>query len=339
MTGLTYADAGVDIIEVAKLHNQIDKILSNTYRTRKHKIGEPLDVHQHYAGLIGISQDKALAVHTDGVGTKVLIAEACHKYDTIGIDCVAMNVNDVICVGAEPIALVNYLALEDPQPTLIHQIMLGLARGARMAGVAIVSGETAIMRDVVRGFDLAATVIGIVDRNKIITGEKSEEGDVILGLRSSGIHSNGLTLARKVLFNSRTRADIANETLRPTKIYVQEAMKMMRSTSEIHGFAHITGGAYSKLRRIGLRAKVGFTLDAMPRPNRIFQIIQKEGKISDREMYRTFNMGIGFLVICTERVSRRLRKIVPEARKIGQVTGTRDVAVRISGRDVQIEKW
>lgn len=336
---VTYANAGVDITEMAKIHNQIDLILSGTFRTRRDKIGEPLNVHQHYAGLIKINEDRVLALHGDGVGTKVLVASACKKYDTIGIDCVAMNVNDIICVGAEPLALVNYLALDRPQPHMVKQVMLGLQRGARMAGVAVVSGETAIMPDVIRGFDLAATVVGIVDRKDIITGEECEEGDIILGLKSSGIHSNGLTLARKVLVNSKTRPEILRELLRPTRIYVREVLKIKRSKTEIHGLAHITGGAYSKLKRIGNRAKVGFNLNALPQPHKIFRTIQEKGRISDREMYRTFNMGIGFLIICPKRFTHQVVKIIPDAKLIGQVTRSRDVIARVNGHDIQIEKW
>ena len=334
----TYARAGVDITKVAKIHNQIDLILSRTFRTRKGKIGEPLNIHQHYAGLIEINHDQILALHTDGVGTKVLVAAACHKYDTIGIDCVAMNVNDVICVGAEPLALVNYLALEHPQPELVKQVMIGLQRGARMADTAVVSGETAIMPEIINGFDLAATVIGIVNRKNIITGEKCVDGDIILGLKSSGIHSNGLTLARKVLLEPPNQ-QIRRELLRPTKIYVQDVLKLLRSNCEIHGLAHITGGAYSKLKRIGKRANVGFNLDNLPQPHKIFRTIQERGKISNREMYRTFNMGIGFLIICPKRPSRQIMKILPDAKPIGQVTRSREVNARINGRDIQIEKW
>jgi len=335
----TYASVGVDITKVAKIHNQIDLILSRTFRTRRGKVGEPLNVHQHYAGLIEINQDQVLALHTDGVGTKVLVALTCHKYDTIGIDCVAMNVNDVICVGAEPLALVNYLALERPQPELVKQVMIGLQRGAQMSDIAVVSGETAILPDIINGFDLAATVVGIVNRKKIITGEKCEEGDTILGLESSGIHSNGLTLARKVLLGSRSNPQVRRELLRPTRIYVREVLKLRRSKAEIHGLAHITGGAYSKLIRIGKRARVGFNLDNLPQPHNIFKTIQERGEISDREMYRTFNMGIGFLMICPKRFSRQVKKILPGARQIGQVTKSRDVNARINGHDVQIEKW
>jgi len=289
--------------------------------------------------LIEISKDYALALHTDGVGTKVLVAEACHKYDTIGIDCVAMNVNDILCLGAEPLALVDYLALEKPRPAMVKQVMVGLQRGAREAGVAVVGGETAVMPDVVKGFDLAATVIGLVKMNRIITGEEAQPGDVILGLRSSGIHSNGLTLARKLLLSPRAKPRILRELLRPTRIYVRQITKLLNSGLKIHGLVHITGGAYSKLKRIGTRANVGFFLNNMSKPPWIFQVIQDRARISDREMYRTFNMGIGFLVICSRVPERRAASLVPELRRVGFVTDSRDVRVKVGGRVVGIEHW
>ena len=137
----------------------------------------------------------------------------------------------------------------------------------------------------------------------------------------------------------RTQPEILRELLRPTRIYVQKVLKVTKSKNEIHGLAHITGGAYSKLKRIGKRANVGFNLDALPRPQNIFKAIQKKGRISDREMYRTFNMGIGFLIVCPTRSLRYLKKALPEARQIGQVTASREVIVRIKGQDIQIEKW
>jgi len=336
---LTYAKAGVDIVEISKIHGAIDKILAKTYLTRKGKIGEVLDVRQHYAGLIDVSDDYALALHTDGVGTKVLVAEACRKYDTVGIDCVAMNVNDVICLGAEPLALVNYLALEKPRPRLVAEVMRGLAQGARQAGVAIVSGETAVMPDVVRGFDLAATVVGLVEKNRIVTGRKVRSGDVILGLLSSGIHSNGLTLARKLLMSKRTGGRIIRELLRPTRIYVKPILRLLRSGVEVHGLAHITGGAYSKLRRIGQRTNVGFQLNKLPKPPWIFQMIQTRGRISDREMFRTFNMGIGFLIICPEAAVERVMHLIPETLRVGVVTKSRAVTVVRDGREIDVENY
>ncbi len=278
-------------------------------------------------------------MHTDGVGTKVLVAEACHKYDTVGIDCVAMNVNDIICVGAEPLALVNYLALEKMRPELVREIMIGLQKGAREAGVAIVSGETAMMSDVIRGFDLAATVVGLVKKNRIITGSRIRQGDLIFGIRSSGIHSNGLTLARKLLLTPKVNNRIARELLKPTRIYVKQVMRLLRSRAEIHGLAHVTGGGYSKLKRLGVQAKVGFVLDHMPNPQRVFGEIQTKGRLSDREMYRTFNMGIGFLIVCPKRSARRLKKVIPEVEQVGYVDSSRGVIVSIAGEEIEVENW
>ena len=334
-----YAEAGVDIAEISRIHEGIEKILSKTFRTRKGRTGRVLGIREHYAGLIEISKDHALALHTDGVGTKVLVAETCRKYDTIGIDCVAMNVNDIICLGAEPLALVDYLALEKPQPRVVFDIMTGLQRGAREAGAAIVSGETTVIPDLVRSFDLSATVVGLVRKDKIITGEESEAGDVVLGLRSSGIHSNGLTLARKLLLSPKARPEVARELLRPTRIYVKEILKLLRSGVEIHGLAHITGGAYSKLRRIGVRAGAGFQFDSLPEPPRIFKKIQAKGHVSDREMYRTFNMGIGFVVICPKTVAKRVKTLVPEIKQIGYATESRAVTVSVREREVDVERW
>jgi phosphoribosylformylglycinamidine cyclo-ligase len=302
-------------------------------------VGRVLGVRGHYAGLIEISKDYALALHSDGVGTKVLVAEACHKYDTIGIDCVAMNVNDIICLGAEPLALVDYLALERPQPKLVTEIMKGLQRGAREAGVAIVSGETAIVPDLVRGFDLSVTVVGLVRKHKVITGEEAEPGDVVLGLRSSGIHSNGLTLARKLLLTPSFNREIAKELLRPTRIYVREISRLLKSGLEIHGLAHITGGAYTKLKRIGLRARGGFHLDNLPEPDKIFRRIQDKGHVSDREMYRTFNMGIGFLIICPKRAVKRVNTVLPEAKQVGYITSGRAVTIFARNRELEIERY
>jgi phosphoribosylformylglycinamidine cyclo-ligase len=317
----------------------IQSVLSKTFQARKGKTGRVLNIHQHYAGLIEISTDYALALHADGVGTKVVVAEAYHKYDTIGIDCVAMNVNDVICLGAEPLALVNYLALEKVRPKLVKEVMLGLQRGAREAGVAIVSGETAIMSDVVRGFDLAATVLGLVRKNKIITGNKIRKGDLIFGIRSNGIHSNGLTLARKLLLPKKPNRKIAMELLRPTRIYVKEVMRLLRSRVEVHGLAHITGGGYSKLKRLGSRAKVGFVLDHMPKPQPIFGELRAMGNLSDLEMYRTFNMGIGFLIICPESGTKQLMALVPELTQVGYVDSSRKAIISIAGAETEIEKW
>ena len=329
----------MDVVEVSKLHENIERILAKTFPTRDGKTGKVLDVRGHYAGLIDIGYDHALALHSDGVGTKVLVAEACHKFHTIGIDCVAMNVNDIICLGAEPLALVDYLALEKPNPRLVAEIMVGLQRGAVEAGVAVVSGETAIVPDLVHGFDLSASVVGFVRKNRVITGENTEPGDVVLGLPSSGIHSNGLTLARKILPTKSTNKRILNELLTPTRIYVKSVSKLLNSRIPVHGLAHITGGAYSKLKRIGSRARVGFHFDNLPDPPSIFQRLQTKGRITNREMFRTFNMGIGFLIVCPKTSEKPIHRLVPEARRVGYVTSSSDVSISWKGRDIEVESW
>lgn len=334
----TYAKAGVDIRRIKKIHEAIDKLAAKTFVTRVGKFGKVLPIQGHYAGLIDIGDGRALALHSDGVGTKGLIALMLEQYEGIGIDCVAMNVNDIICVGAEPIALVDYLALEKPNRHLVEGVMRGLHRGALESGVAIVSGETAIMPDVINGFDLSATSVGIVKKNRIVEGTRVEVGDSIIGISSSGIHSNGLTLARKVLLK-RFNRQIAEMLLTPTRIYVTPIMNLLRSGVDIHGMAHITGGAYSKLKRIGVRAKVGFHLDNLFPPQKVFELIQKRGRITEREMYRTFNMGTGFLIIVATADEKKTLKMIDGSRVVGSVTKEREAIIETPYRRLEIERW
>ncbi|MEM3400302.1 MAG: phosphoribosylformylglycinamidine cyclo-ligase [Candidatus Micrarchaeia archaeon] len=307
-----YSDVGIDIGRVGGIHKRINRMIAKT----KNKYS--LHVLGHYAGLLKIGNIN-LAIHTDGVGTKVLVAQQLDKYDTIGIDCVAMNVNDIICVGAEPIALVDYIALEREDAELVSEITKGLVKGAREAGSAIVGGETAIMGNVIRGiegktgFDLAATCVGIV-RNMII-GDKMRAGDLVVGVESSGIHSNGLTLARKVLPQERW-----HELLKPTRIYVKPALDVCNSV-EVHGLAHITGGAFSKMRRIGEKAGMRFILDGMPKQQKIFEDIAERADLGDYEMYRTFNMGVGFCIICGKKDAEEVIGILKKYRMRSWIIG------------------
>jgi phosphoribosylformylglycinamidine cyclo-ligase len=260
------------------------------------------------------------------------------KYEGVGIDCVAMNVNDLICIGAEPVALVDYLAVERPNQRLVEGVMRGLHQGAMQSGVAIVSGETAIMPDVIEGFDLSATSIGIVKKTKIIEGNKTRVGDSIIGLPSTGIHSNGLTLARKVLLKKFNRR-AAEMLLTPTRIYVKPIMKLLKSRVNVHGMAHITGGAYSKLKRIGTRANVGFYLDNLLPPQEIFRLIREKGKITEREMYRTFNMGTGFLIMVRKSDEKKTLMTIPRSRVVGEVIQEQEVIVKTHSHELQIERW
>ncbi len=340
----TYAAAGVDIKRIKGSQKDISEILKETVTNREGKIGTVLEDIGHYAGLIDLGKSSALALHTDGVGTKVLVAQMMNKFDTIGIDCVAMNVNDIICLAAEPIAFIDYIALKKLDKDLIKQISKGLVLGAKEASVAIVGGETAIMPDVIDGkdnktFDLVGMVVGIVNKKQVITGNQIKKGDIIIGAESSGIHSNGYSLVRKVLLskygireNVGLDGNLGEELLKPTKIYVKPILEILQKLKP-SGLAHITGGGFSKLTRLVKARNLGFRIDNMPKPLPIFTLIQDEGKISNLEMYRTFNMGIGFCIIASpveaEKIQKILRKHSINSTKIGEIV--KDPGVFIAG--------
>jgi len=299
---MTYAESGVDIFKEEKA---IEGIISNI-KKRREGIGKPLG--GHYAGMIEFGK-YALVLCTDGVGSKVLIATEMKKWDTVGIDCIAMNVNDAICVGAEPIAFVDYLAIDDPKPEITKEIGKGLEKGAEISDISIISGETASLPEIINGFDLAGTCLAYVEKEKIVTGEKIKSGDIIIGLSSSGIHSNGYTLARKVLLkNGFSYHDkfpdglypgkkIGEVYLTPTRIYVKEVVELLKNVN-VHGVAHITGSGLRKIQRINKNVK--FVINNPFDPLPIFKFIQKYGNIDNKEMYQTFNMGMGLIIIVSK---------------------------------------
>ena len=302
--------AGADLAKVASIHGEISAAFEATFAQREGKRGSPLIPIGHYAGLVDIGRGQALALHTDGVGTKVLVAQEIGKFDTVGIDCIAMTVNDLICLGAEPVSILDYIALEREDAGLVSELAKGLVEGARQASVAIVGGETAIMGDVVKGvkgkgFDLVSMGAGLVGAGKVVDGSKVAEGDVVIAVRSSGLHSNGYTRARSVLSGlplerraGSLEGTLGEALLEPTKIYVKPTLHLM-NRYEVHGVAHITGGAFRKLRRLLKKRDLMFDLK-LSHPDPIFQLIQERGKLSDREMYSTFNMGVG-LCLCLWR--------------------------------------
>ncbi len=300
----TYAEAGVDIEKEDKAVDALAATLSYA-RTG---LGAPLGGIGHFAGLIEFG-DKALCLCTDGVGSKVEIANAVRKWDTVGIDCMAMNVNDAICVGAEPLAFVDYLAVEDPDPEFTEQVGLGLAEGARQANVSMVGGETASLPGIIKGFDLAGTCLAWADKDALVTGDKIAPGDVLIGLASSGIHSNGYTLARSVIEEAghaytdawpwgdaeHDGKSVGEVLLEPTRIYVKPIMALLKAGVPVHGLSHVTGSGLRKIRRINQTVRYDIT-DPLPVPS-VFQRLQQQGGIEDHEMYRTFNMGMGFVVV------------------------------------------
>ena len=254
----------------------------------------------HYASVIKIDARTGIALSTDGVGTKLVIAEEMNRFDTVGIDCVAMNVNDVICVGAEPLAMLDYIAIERAEPAICEEIGVGLARGAELAGIEIPGGELAQLGEMVNGVDISGACFGTVALDAIIDGSAVAPGDVVIGLPSSGLHSNGYTLARTALAglaldDDRLGRPLGEILLEPTEIYVKPVVELLRSTVEVRGLAHITSGGTGNLLR--LAAAVGYEIDAaLPVPP-IFELIRERGKVSDTEMSEVFNMGCGFCVV------------------------------------------
>lgn len=307
---MTYARAGVDISKVRRSHEALARRLESTFRARQGKVGNPVFPIGHYAGLVNIGRGQILSLHTDSVGTKVIVAKLMRRYDTIGIDCVAMCANDLVCTGAEPVSFLDYLAMGKHDRGIVNEVAMGLVEGAKQAGMAIIGGETAIVPDLLAGevgIDLVGMAAGICNEGDLILGDEVRNSDSLVGVASSGIHSNGLSLARKVLFRKyRLRSQIpelghslGEELLDPTRIYVKPVLEATRKL-EVHGLAHITGGSFSKLERVVGQAGLGARIELPPTPG-IFRLIQKHGRISDREMYRTFNMGIGFIVVCPHR--------------------------------------
>ena len=263
----------------------------------------------HYAAVLKVTDELGIALSTDGVGSKLVVAERTGRLDTVGIDCVAMNVNDIVCVGAEPIALLDYLAVEQPDPAALEAIARGLKAGAEAAGVEIPGGELAVIPELIRGhpsphgFDLCASCFGTVALDAIVTGDDIAPGDALIGLPSSGLHSNGYTLARAVLEplgddaqpEELSGATVADVLLEPTVIYVRAVLELLRSEIPVNGLAHITGGGLSNLRR--LNAGVGWRVDAPLPVLSVFELIRRLGEVPDEEMYEVFNMGCGFIAV------------------------------------------
>jgi len=309
---LTYEKSGVDISKADLIKKIKAEILRESFETRKNKIGEVVSDFGAPAALLDLFPLKnfkhpLLAIHTDGVGTKLVVAQMMNKYDTIGIDCVAANVNDVICLGAEPLSMVSYEAYYELfEPEIMKQITNGLLEGAKLAKISIPGGETAILKDLLQTnrFDLAGTVIGVVEKEKLITSNNLEDGDVIVGLESSGIHTNGLTLARRALFDigkfeidevlDDTGKTVGEWLLEPTKIYVNEILELINHGIMPKYISHITGSGFSKIMRPIINMK--YEIESLPNIPQIFKEIQKIGKIPTEEMFKTFNMGIGMCV-------------------------------------------
>jgi phosphoribosylformylglycinamidine cyclo-ligase len=312
---LTYSAAGVDIAESeAATAALVDAVGEN---------------EGDYAGLLDIG-DRYLGLATDGVGTKLLVADGLDDYSTVGIDCIAMNANDLVAAGVRPVAFVDYLAVDEPDERFAEQVGEGLAEGADRAGIELVGGETAVMPEVISGSDLAGTCAGLAAKTAVFPG-RAEEGDALVGVPSSGIHSNGLTLARMAVTREGSYADpcpfgdydtLGEALLEPTRIYT-DLLDPMRDHG-VHAAAHVTGGGWTNLKRLGdHRYVVNDAFDPQP----VFEFVRSAGNVSDEEMYRTFNMGTGFVVAVGPGTAGSLAKAV-DGRVIGRVEAGDGVAIR-----------
>ncbi|SDQ90970.1 phosphoribosylformylglycinamidine cyclo-ligase [Natronobacterium texcoconense] len=313
---LTYAETGVDI----EASEDATAALLEAFGS---------DLTTEYAGLIDIG-DRYLALATDGVGTKLLVAEAIEDFSTIGIDCIAMNVNDLVAAGVEPVAFVDYLAIDEPDEEITNQVGEGLAVGLEEADLTMLGGETAVMPEVVKGFDLAGTCAGLAKKDDVLEGE-AEVGDVLVGFASNGIHSNGLTLAREAVTRDHEYTDpfpyddertIGEELLRPTRIYTDLLEPMHEH--DVRAAAHVTGGGWTNLLRMG---EYEYVVDDPFPAQPIFEFVQDEGNVTDEEMHRTFNMGTGFVVAVPEDRAEDL-VAATDGKVVGRVEDGASVEIR-----------
>jgi phosphoribosylformylglycinamidine cyclo-ligase len=343
-----YARAGVDTGAADRAVEALVGVL-RTIDPGRSPLAVPLP--GHYAAVLAVAPNLGIAVGTDGVGSKLIVAERTGRYDTVGIDCVAMNVNDVVCVGAEPIALLDYLAVERADPAVFAAVARGLKAGAEEAGVEVPGGEVAVLPELIRGhpspggLDLTATCLGTVALDAIVTGAACAPGDALLGLPSSGLHSNGYTLARRALeplgIDARPAelggATVADALLEPTVIYVRAVLDLLRSGVPVHGLAHITGGGLANLRRLG--GAIGFAVEApLPVPP-VFGLIAELEDVAPEQMWGVFNMGCGFCAVVPEAAAddavAALAARHPGTARIGTVTADAGV-VGLTPLDVRL---
>jgi phosphoribosylformylglycinamidine cyclo-ligase len=336
-----YKQAGVDTAEAdVGLNHIIARVQKTWPRSGLGRVVLPIGYFANVIELDGVG----IALCTDGVGTKTIVAEMMGKYDTIGIDCVAMNVNDMICVGARPLSMVDYIAVAHTDAAMLDAIGAGLCEGARMAGISISGGETAQLKDIVKSFDLVGMAVGRVALDRVLDGRSVREGDVVIGVRSSGIHSNGLSLARKAFFgNGRYVIDhkfdelsvgIGEELLRPTDIYVPEALEILNDVSGIRALINITSDGLLNLTRVA--ASVGYVIERLIEPHPVFGLIQRLAGVDDGEMFEVFNMGIGFCYVVDPADADRTLAILNmhgrAAQRIGYAVADADKIVRIPAR-------
>lgn len=352
--GLDYRSVGVEDIEeqLGALAEQVRR--SFAFPGGRGRPGAVCLDLGYFANVIEITPDLGLAISTDGVGTKLLVAEMMGRYDTVGIDCVAMNVNDILCVGARPLSMVDYIAVERADADRLAAVARGLAHGAEEARISIPGGELAQVAELIRGsepgagFDMVGTAVGLVPLDRVIVGDGLADGDAVIGLSSAGVHSNGFTLARRALFDAAGyRPDqyvdalgrpVGLELLEPTRIYVRPVLALLEAVEEVKALAHITGDGLLNVLRVGSDA--GFVLDQLPEPHPIFALIQHAGRVETAEMFRVFNMGVGFTVVVSAARAQQALDVLhesgaPDASIIGHVDAGAPGTVNIPAHELR----
>jgi phosphoribosylformylglycinamidine cyclo-ligase len=331
---MLYRDAGVDINAMDAVKRRIARIARSTYGP------QVLSEVGLFGSLCRVPKlhDPVLVGSCDGVGTKLVVAQLCGRYDTVGIDIVNHSVNDILTLGARPLFFLDYIAHSDLSPDSLLAIVKGLGKACRDNGCSLVGGETAMMPDIYkpRDFDLAGFIVGTVERTKIVDATRISPGDAVIGIPSSGLHTNGYSLARRVLFDkaglkvgSRIKGlarPLGEELLRPHRSYLKPVYPLLRS---IHALAHITGGGfYDNITRLLPREVSVIIHKSSWRPLPVFQLIQRLGDVPDEEMYRTFNMGMGMVLFAAPKQTERVLDSIPGGRVIGKaVRGTFGVSV------------
>ncbi len=313
MKKITYKTSGVDIQSASIFKSKIKPLVRSSFRR------EVLTDIGGFGSFFQFDKNKykdpVLVSSSDGVGTKLMIAKLANRHDTIGIDAVAMNVNDILCTGAQPLFFLDYIAFTKVKPEVLLDIVRGINNGCRQAGCSLIGGETAQMPGMYRQgeYDVAGFCVGVVEKDRIINGAKIKLGDVAIGIASSGLHSNGYSLVRKVLGLSEQKS-ISAQLLSPTKIYVLPILELLRHYGKsVHGISHITGGAfYDKLSRI-LPKDINLEIEKNSwRVPEIFRLIQYKGQLDDLEMYHTLNMGIGLVLLVQKEAAGVIMKKLAE---------------------------
>lgn len=319
---ITYKNSGVDIATASAFKSKLKPIVRKSFRPGVLKdIGGfgsffKLDKNKY--------KDPVLVSSSDGVGTKLKIAGLADKHDTVGIDAVAMNVNDILCAGAQPLFFLDYIAFSKVKETVLIDLVKGINQGCIESGCSLIGGETAQMPGMYRQgeYDIAGFCVGVVEKGKILDGAKIKPSDTIIGVASSGLHSNGYSLIRKV-FSEKELKRMSAELLKPTKIYVLPVLELLRQYGQsVHGISHITGGAfYDKVSRI-LPGNINARIDKHSwRVPEIFRLIQAKGNIDDKEMYRTLNMGIGLVLIVEQKSAAAIIKRLAELKLKSWIIG------------------